>query len=157
MFPWSCKARLQPQRLKWIQLYKEKIPIDDINCKANIVEFWFFTSRVTVVPIPAMVFKKLRFWHEKFTPCLDRTKDHFYLPLRKKKSPYFWEGFSTTVALKYNFGQIEWIMCPSTLKKKKLCASAGFSRRFTIFEGSFISIIIALDRNLQLARVSGHF
>lgn len=40
---------------------------------------------------------------------------------------------------------------------KKLCASAGFSRRFTIFEGSFISIIIALDRNLQLARVSGHF
>lgn len=49
MFPWSCKARLQPRRLKWIQLYKEKKPIDDINCKANIVEFWFFTSRVTVV------------------------------------------------------------------------------------------------------------
>lgn len=105
-----------------------------------------------------MVFKKLRFWHEKFTPCLDRIKDHFLsTPSKKKKSPYFWEGFSTTVALKYKFGQIEWIMCPSTPKEKKLCASAGFSRRFTIFEGSFISIIIALDRNLQLARVSGHF
>lgn len=92
MFPWSCKARLQPQRLKWIQLYKERIPIDDINCKANIVEFWFFTSRVTVVPIPAMVFKKLRFWHEKFTPCLDRTKDHFLSTPSKKKEPVLLRG-----------------------------------------------------------------
>lgn len=121
MFPWSCKARLQPQRLKWIHLYKEKIPIDDINCKANIVEFWFFHKSCNCgFPFLRWSLRSSDFDTRNSHLVWTRQKTIFYLPLRKKKSPYFWEGFSTTEALKYNFGQIEWIMCPSTPKEKKI-------------------------------------